>query len=259
MTQSPRILVTNDDGIDAPGLAVLKQIAETISDDVWVVAPGGNQSGAGHRFSFGRELTAQKRDDRSYAIDTASPADCVVYGCTHLLVDRKPDIVLSGVNNGQNLGDIVHCSGTAAGAREGAMQGALGIALSQAVDYAHTREVHWDVAGRFGAAIVRQLHAEFRPGSDIYYNVNFPLGRPEDVSGIRLVPHQRFAHSPFGYYASDNPDHFFIAIPKTPLPLDREADFEVLHRDRAITVTPLTLVQTDEAERQRLSGKLALD
>jgi 5'-nucleotidase len=184
---SLRILLTNDDGVDAPGLAILRAIAAELSGDVWIVAPDGNQSGAGHRFTFGRELKAEKREERIFAIDGASPADCVVFGCTHLLKDRQPDLVLSGVNNGQNLGDIIHCSGTAAGAREGALQGALGIALSQAVDYAQNHDVVWENAARYGAMVVRQLLGNV-DSHDAFYNVNFPLGAPEAVSGIRVVP-----------------------------------------------------------------------
>ncbi|KKB13681.1 hypothetical protein VE25_00735 [Devosia geojensis] len=252
-----RILLTNDDGVDAPGIEVLRRIALELSDDVWVVAPEGNQSGAGHRFTFGRELEAKERGERVYAIDGASPADCVVYGVTHLLRDRQPDVVLSGVNNGQNLGDIIHCSGTAAGAREGALQGAIGIALSQAVDYIHGHDVVWDNAARYGAQVVRQILAGAE-GRDTFYNVNFPLGEPDAVSGIRVVTPQRFARSPFSYYASQNAGKFFVAIPETPLPLDRQADFEVLTRDRAITVTPISLVQADKAAMARLDGKLRL-
>src|SRR5690606_22522348 len=114
-----------------------------------------------------------------------------------------PDIVLSGVNNGQNLGDIIHCSGTAAGAREGALQGALGIALSQAIDHDNGLEVVWDNAARFGAMVVRQLY-ESVDAADAFYNVNFPISHPDAVSGIRIVPPQRFSRSPLRYYASQN-------------------------------------------------------
>jgi 5'-nucleotidase len=258
VNQPLRILLTNDDGVDAPGLAVLQQIAHALSDDVWTVAPAGNQSGAGHRLSFAREMEAEQRADRIYAIAGGSPADCVTFGMTYLLGSQKADVVLSGVNNGQNLGDIIHCSGTAAGAREGAMQGAIGIALSQAVDYAAGHGVLWHNAEAFGASVIRQL-IDSAPGRHTYFNVNFPLGEPEAVSDVRVVRHQRFAHSPFAHYPSDNPGKFFIAIPKTPLPLDPECDFEVLHKDRAITVTPLMLEQTDAAVLARMDGSLRLD
>lgn len=252
-----RILITNDDGIDAPGIAVLEEIARALSDDVWVVAPDGNQSGAAHRFTFGRELALTELGPRRFAVPHGSPADCVVVGMTHLCRDRVPDLVLSGVNNGQNLGDIINCSGTAAGAREGTLQGALGIALSQAVDYDSGLPVAWDTARRYGAEVVRSILGEAR-GRECFYNVNFPHCPPEQVTGIRVVAAQRFSRSPMRYYASDNPGHFFIAIPETPTPLDSDRDFHLLHRENAITVTPLLLQQSDEATAIRLDGRLRL-
>ncbi|RUT32688.1 5'/3'-nucleotidase SurE [Arsenicitalea aurantiaca] len=257
MTDSLRILITNDDGVDAPGMEVMRRIAAELSDDVWVVAPSGNQSGAGHRFTFGRELSLEKREDRVYAVTGGSPADCVVAGMTHVLGERPADLVLSGVNHGQNLGDIINCSGTAAGAREGALQGAIGIALSQAIDYERRGEVVWDNALNWGSRVVRELLREL-DGPGAYYNVNFPFCAPDAVSGIRVVPHQRFSRSPLRYYPSDNDGYFFIAIPETPRPLDKAQDFHLLHHDDAITVTPLLLQQTNEALAARMDGRLRL-
>ncbi|GGF21436.1 5'-nucleotidase SurE [Youhaiella tibetensis] len=252
---SLRILITNDDGVDAPGLQVLLGIARQLSDDVWVVAPDGNQSGAGHRFSFGRELSLDKRSERTFAVKGGSPADCVVAGMTFVLGDKPADLVLSGVNNGQNLGDIVHCSGTVAGAREGTMQGAVGIALSQAVDYAAGLDVEWTNAQTYGAELVRSLMG-LEHGKDVYYNVNFPSCPAADVTGVRVVPHQRFSRSPMRYYPSDNAGKFFVAIPETPRPLDEGSDFHLLTHGDSITVTPLSLLQTDADVAGRLDGQL---
>ncbi|RDE09299.1 5'/3'-nucleotidase SurE [Pelagibacterium lacus] len=258
MKAKPRILLTNDDGVDAPGLAVLVEIARQLSDDVWVVAPAANQSGTGHRFTLGYEIALEERGERVFALD-GTPADCVVAGVTHVLKDRKPDIVLSGVNRGQNLGDIMHCSGTAAGAREGALHGAVGIALSQAMDYDHGRdEIDWACASRYGADVVAAIVDAFS-GEDTYFNVNFPIADPADVTGIRVVPHQRFAHSPFELYPSDNAGKHFVTILQTPKPLDESADFHILHEDNAITVTPLLLQQTDMDFVRRLGGRLPFE
>lgn len=258
MSSAPlRILITNDDGVDAPGIAVMQAIAAELTADVWTVAPDGNQSGASHRFTFGRELELVERAPRIFAIPGGSPADCVVAGCTFLLKDRLPDLVLSGVNNGQNLGDIVNCSGTAAGAREGTLQGALGIAMSQGVDYERSRDIDWSNARRYGAEVVRGILREAE-GRGSYYNVNFPFCAPADVAGIRVVPHQRFSRSAMRYYASDNPGKFFIAIPETPKPLDPANDFHLLMHEKTITVTPLSLQQSDFATTARLDGKLLL-
>jgi len=253
-----RILITNDDGVDAPGIALMREIAAEISDDVWVVAPDGNQSGAAHRFSFGHELTLDRREERVFAVAGGSPADCVVAGMTNLLVDHPADLVLSGVNAGQNLGDVINCSGTAAGAREGAMQGAIAIAMSQALDYERGRDVVWDNARRYGAATVRTILAAAGQGRDTYYNVNFPFCAPDDVRGIQAVSHQRFSRSPFRSYPSDNEGKFFVAIPETPLPLSPDADFAKLSRGGVITVTPLSLQQTDMAALAQLQDRLTL-
>jgi 5'-nucleotidase len=254
---APRILITNDDGVDAPGIAVMRGIAAALSDDVWVVAPDGNQSGAGHRFTFGRELSFSQREERVFAVVGGSPADCVAVGATHVLGERGPDLVLSGVNNGQNLGDIFHCSGTAAGAREGVLQGAVGIAMSQAVDYSKGHNIAWDNARRFGPALARAILAEAN-GADVFFNVNFPFCPVEAVSGVRVVPHQRFARSPMRYFPSDNAGKFFIAIPETPLPLDPNCDFHALTHGNAITVTPLSLRQTDSDVVAALGERLLL-
>lgn len=254
----PRILIVNDDGVDAPGIAVLRDIAAAISDDVWVVAPADNQSGAAHRFTFGRELELDQRDDRTFAVIGGSPADCVVTGMTYICEDHRPELVLSGVNNGQNLGDIINCSGTVAGAREGTLQGALGIALSQAVNYENRSAMDWTNARRFGAAVVAGLWREAR-GHETYYNVNFPFCPPEQVRGVEVVAAQRFARSPIAHYPSDNPGKFFMAVPKTPHPLDPAMDFHILHHTDAITITPLMLQQSDMATVERLRGRVGLE
>lgn len=254
----PRILIVNDDGVDAPGIGVMREIAAALSDDVWVVAPAGNQSGSGHRFTFGREMSLDQRERRVFAIEHASPADCVVIGMTHVLDERPAEIVLSGVNNGQNLGDIMHCSGTAAGAREGALQGAVGIALSQGVDYERQLPVKWDNARRFGASVVRQIVAA-AGGADTWFNVNFPYCDTEAVGELRVVPHQRFSRSPFRHYASHNAGKFFVALPSVPGPLDADADFHLLNHANAITVTPVALQITDHDFVARVGGRLGLE
>ncbi|HHG90323.1 MAG TPA: 5'/3'-nucleotidase SurE [Devosia sp.] len=256
MKPNPRILISNDDGIDAPGLELLSELAAQLSQDVWVVAPGGNQSGSGHRFTLGTEMSLTRHGERRFSVD-GTPADCVVIGCTHVLRDHPPDIVLSGINHGQNMGDIIHCSGTAAAAREGALQGALGIALSQAIDYENQLDVSWECATVHGANLLKNLIAN-AGGRDTYYNINFPVCAAKAVSGVEVVPHQRFERSAFKHYPSKNADRFFISIPDTPTPMDPGHDFHVLSTKNAITITPLTLVQSDLGDIQRLQGKIAL-
>ena len=255
MTALPRILITNDDGVDAPGIEIMRAIAGELTDDVWIVAPSDNQSGAGHRFTLGKELEIDQREAQVFAVP-GTPADCVVTGCTHILKDKVPDIVLSGVNQGQNLGDLIHCSGTIAGAREGAMQGALGIAMSQAINFDREHEVDWACAAARGAEIVRKIQA-VHSGNGTIYNVNFPRVSDATSPDVRVVPHQRFSISPFKYYESRNAGKFFVSIPETPQPLHPERDFHVLHQDKAITITPLLLQQTDAEMSEVLARHLS--
>ena len=102
-----RILITNDDGIDAPGLAALRDIAVTLSDDVWIVAPEANHSGAGHSLSLRDPIRMRKIHDRCFAVQ-GTPTDCVIMAVRRVMYDHRPDLILSGVNMGQNLAEDVH-------------------------------------------------------------------------------------------------------------------------------------------------------
>ena len=124
-----RILITNDDGIEAPGLDVLQAIASELSDDVWVVAPETDQSGAAHSLTLHEPLRLRKLGERTYAVK-GTPTDCVIMGVRHILHDQTPDLVLSGINSGHNIADDVTYSGTIAGAIEGTLLGIPSVALS---------------------------------------------------------------------------------------------------------------------------------
>ncbi|MCA3630206.1 MAG: 5'/3'-nucleotidase SurE, partial [Methylobacterium sp.] len=128
-----RILVTNDDGIHAPGLAVLERIAREISDDVIVVAPETDQSGVSHSLSLNDPLRLREISPKHFAVK-GTPTDCVIMGLRHVLKGKRPDLVLSGVNRGQNVAEDVTYSGTIAAAMEGTLLGVPSIALSQAVN-----------------------------------------------------------------------------------------------------------------------------
>ena len=129
-----RILITNDDGIEAPGLDVLRTIASELSEDVWIVAPETDQSGAAHSLTLHEPLRLRRISERIHAVK-GTPTDCVVMCVRHILQDQKPDLVLSGVNGGQNIADDVTYSGTVAGAIEGTLLGIPSIALSLAANY----------------------------------------------------------------------------------------------------------------------------
>ncbi|MCL4768412.1 MAG: 5'/3'-nucleotidase SurE [Hyphomicrobiaceae bacterium] len=185
-----RILLTNDDGITAPGLEALQTIARELSDDVWTVAPEFDQSGASHSLTLREPIRMRRLDERTYAV-RGTPADCVIMGIRYLLKDDLPALVLSGVNRGSNMADDVTYSGTIAGAFEGTLLGVRSIAMSLACDPRST--IHWDTALAHGPEIVRRLlAAEWRAG--VLMNVNFPDCAPEEVAGITVTEQGRRDH-----------------------------------------------------------------
>src|SRR5215203_2254736 len=151
-----RILVTNDDGVHAPGLKVLEKIARALSDDVWVVAPETDQSGVSHSLSLNDPPRLREISPRHFAVK-GTPTDCVIMGIRHLMHESRPDLVLSGVNRGQNVAEDVSYSGTVAGAIEGTILGVPSIALSQAYGPVGRRELKWHCAEQHGPAIVRKI------------------------------------------------------------------------------------------------------
>ncbi len=179
-----RILVTNDDGIHAPGLKSLETIARALSPDVWVVAPEGEQSGASHSLTLADPLRLRELGERRFAV-RGTPTDCVVMAVKRVL-DRPPDLVLSGVNRGQNLADDVTYSGTIAAAMEGVALGIPSMALSQTYGISGGREVRFETAEWHGAGLVRDLFAA-RLGPGVLININFPDCAPDEVAGTEIT------------------------------------------------------------------------
>jgi len=180
-----RILVTNDDGIHAEGLAALERIASTLSDDVWVCAPEVEQSGASRALTLSAPLRVRQLSEKRFAVG-GTPTDCVLLAIQDLVEGSKPDLVLSGVNRGQNLGEDVTVSGTVAGAMQGMALGVPGIALSQAMERFHDDETAlFHTAEAYAPGIIRKLLQAGWP-NDVIINVNFPDLEPEDVREIEV-------------------------------------------------------------------------
>ncbi|WAH60862.1 5'/3'-nucleotidase SurE [Pseudomonas silvicola] len=178
-----RILLTNDDGIDAPGLAVLEHIAAQLAREVWVVAPLQDQSGTSHSLSLHAPLRLSEQGERRFAV-TGTPGDCVAMGLAHLLKDNPPDLILSGVNRGANLGIETAYSGTVGAAMTGMLFGVRSLALSQA--FSDRDAVPWAVAREHGARVVAQLLDMGWP-QDVCLNINFPSTTPDAVRGLKLT------------------------------------------------------------------------
>src|SRR5215469_8754233 len=178
-----RILITNDDGVETPGLAVLEHIASQLAREVWVVAPEHDQSGVSHAVSLHHPIRVSERGMRRYAI-TGTPGDCAVMGICHLMADAPPQLLLSGINRGGNLGLETVFSGTVGGAMTGMLLGIPSIALSQV--WTDRERVRWDTAATLGAGVVRQLLA-VGWGAVTCLNVNFPDLPPAEVGPLTLV------------------------------------------------------------------------
>ena len=166
-----RILITNDDGIFAPGLEVLYHIASELSDDVWVVAPETNQSGVSHAITLHQPIRMREISEKRFAVQ-GTPTDCVLMAVQEVMRGQKPDLILSGVNHGQNIADDVTYSGTIAGAMEGAILGIPSIALSQSFNFRMGGEFKWDTPRAIGADLVRQVLKCGWP-ENVLVNINF--------------------------------------------------------------------------------------
>lgn len=176
----PRILITNDDGIDAPGLELLTEIAADIADEVWVIAPERDRSGVSMKISLHEPLRIQPRGARRFAV-AGTPADCVALACHHFLKPQLPQLLLSGINTGVNCGDDVNLSGTVGAALTGLMFGIPSIAISQSC--LSRKDIRWDTARAHIPALLQTiLQQGWR--KDTCLSVNLPDADPDRVSEV---------------------------------------------------------------------------
>jgi 5'-nucleotidase len=179
-----RILLTNDDGIHAEGLAALERIAAQLSDDVWVCAPEYEQSGASRALTLAEPIRVRQVGPRKFAT-TGTPTDCVMLGVRELIEGPPPDLVLSGVNRGANLAEDVSMSGTVAGAIEAMAMGVRGIALSQMGAY-DPLDSYFEPAETFAPGIVRRL-VEVGWPAEVVLNLNFPALPVERITEVEVT------------------------------------------------------------------------
>ena len=242
-----RILVTNDDGINAPGLDVCAEIARALSDDVWVVAPEFDQSGVSHSLSLNDPLRMRAVDERRFAIK-GTPTDCIIMGVRHIMDGKAPDLILSGVNRGQNAAEDVTYSGTIAGALESTILGIPAFALSQAYSAANRQNPFWDTALTHGPGIIRKVLDRGIP-RDVLVNVNFPDCAHDQVKGVAVTTQgkrdQEWLRIDARQDGRGNP-YYWIAFSRGPRPPSRNGtDLQALS-DHWISVTPLRIDMTDE-------------
>ena len=242
-----RILITNDDGIHAPGLEILERIAAQLSDDVWVVAPESDQSGVAHSLSLNDPLRLREIAPQRFAV-RGTPTDCVIMAVRNILIEKLPDLILSGVNRGQNVAEDVTYSGTIAGAIEGTILGIPSIALSQAYGLVSDRfQLHWETAEAHAPGVLRKLLAQGVPKGSLY-NVNFPDCPPHEVAGtVATCQGVRAANLIRIDARKDGRDmpYYWIAFERGAYTPGPGTDLEALAQKK-ISVTPLRLDLTDE-------------
>lgn len=248
-----RILLTNDDGVHAPGLRVLEKIARTLSDDIWIVAPSEEQSGAGHSLTLTRPVRVRKHGERHYSV-TGTPTDAVMMAVGHLMKDCPPDLVLSGVNRGANIAEDVTYSGTVSAAMEGSLAGFRSIALSQF----YAREgmgdnVPFACAEAWGEKVLRPLlDLPVEPRTLI--NVNFPAIDPAEVRGIKAVRQGFHDYGRSTIIEGTDPRgyrYYWFGLDSSVHTPDHGTDLEAI-AEKYITVTPLHLDLTHYDSLDRL-------
>jgi 5'/3'-nucleotidase SurE len=249
-----RILVTNDDGIHAPGLKASERIARALSTDVWVVAPETEQSGASHSLTLHEPLRMRQLSRRRYAV-RGTPTDCVIVAIDRILKGRRPDLVLSGVNRGGNLGEDVTYSGTVAAAMEGTLLGIPSIAMSQVFLGGHP--VKWSTAEHYGPDLIRRLLAAGWPDG-VFVNVNFPDAPVGSVAGTTVCSQGR--RDVGDIYIDERVDtrsvpYYWIGFRRHAGEADPDTDLAVVARG-GIAVTPLHIDLTHERTRKALDQAL---
>ena len=251
-----RILLTNDDGIDAPGLLVGERIAAALAREVWIVAPEHDQSGVSHAVSLHHPVRLSQRGPRRWAV-TGTPGDCVVMALSYLMKGSLPQLLLSGVNRGANLGIETVFSGTVGGAMTGMMLGIPSIALSQAwTDYAN---IPWDTAATLGPAMIRRL-LDIGWSAATCLSINFP-DLPANEAGPLTLARQG-AGSVQGMEVEARTDprgftYFWVSFRRGERDQGPESDIEALNAGRVV-VTPLRYDRTDEAAYAALARSLPL-
>ncbi len=249
-----RVLLVNDDGIEAQGLKLLEEIVRGFTDDVWVVAPDEEKSGFSHSISMTIPIRVRKIDDRHFAIK-GTPTDCALLAIYELMGDKKPTVLLSGINRGANLAEDITYSGTAAAAMEGALLGVRSIALSQVFTIGKT--VYWETAKQYARPVLEKLLAcDWEPGS--FVSVNFPDATPDKVSGLRVTtqgrrlpgsfkPVRRVDERDFPYY--------WIKLAYQTAELEPGTDLHAI-AENAVSITPMQMDLTANSFKHYLDRTL---
>ena len=249
MEKVQRVLLVNDDGIDAPGFDVLKNISKKISNEVWIFAPKADNSGAGRSLTLRKDINVVKRSDRTYEVN-GTPTDCIILALNHFMRNAMPDLVLSGVNAGRNAADDVTYSGTVGAAWEASVLGVPGIALSQM--YNKELGMNFSAAECYGEKIINLL-INLGLSSDTVINVNFPPFNANEVKGYKFVELDSHKLKDDIHYETKK-GNYRIGPMITKDHLKKNSDLYVLKKG-FISITPLLLNITNIEILKKLKAK----
>lgn len=259
-----RILLTNDDGINAPGLKVAEEIAHKVAGkdgEVITVAPAIDQSGVGHSISYLRPSLIYKYSQNRYSVE-GSPADCVLAGIYHVMKGCSPNLIISGVNKGHNLSEDILYSGTVGAAMEGALQGIKSIAISQCYSKKSLLfDDYFESARNLAPALCEQLlhkAAWDQKPYQTFYNINFPPVKTSKIKGTMVCKQDKRAKGSFSMESIQSPNgRTFLMVNHKPNTQNQtthkkyKSDTESIN-DNYVTVTPLKADLTSYAELTKL-------
>jgi 5'-nucleotidase len=247
-----RVLVSNDDGINAPGLKLLVSVLAPLVREVWVVAPETEQSATSHSLTLRRPLRIRYISEHRYAID-GTPTDCVLMGINEIMKDTLPDLVISGINRGGNLGEDVTYSGTVAAAMEGTLLGFPSIAFSQVTTDGHP--VKWATAEKWAGKVLKKLTAELWPAG-VLVNVNFPDVTAAKVAGIEITRQGRRKIGSDLVRGTDprGEPYYWIGSQRREKHYRKGNDLEAINR-ASISVTPLTMDLTHGPTLKKMKAR----
>lgn len=237
-----RILLTNDDGVNAPGIKILETLARKFSDDIWIVAPSEENSGAGHSLTLNKPVRIREHGAKHFSV-TGTPTDAVMLAVGTIMADCKPDVILSGVNRGANLGDDVTYSGTVSAAMEGTLAGIRSIALSQVYSKEGMGDgVPFAAAQYWGERVLAPImNMDFAPRTLV--NINFPARDPKDVNGVRIVRQGFHDYARASIVKGTDPrgyDYYWFGLHGIEHTPEQDTDLESMN-DGFISVTPMQL------------------
>lgn len=249
-----RVLLTNDDGLDAPGIVLLESVAKQLAEEVWIVAPATDRSGVSNSISLREPVRVTQQGPQKFAVH-GTPADCVAVALRHIMAGSPPDLILSGINLGSNIGFETVLSGTVGAGISGTLLAIPSIALSQVKE--QDAKIDWSVAERYALETISQL-LDLQLQKECCLNVNFPDVAVDRVKGLKVT--SQGMGKVTGLKVTPVPDpygdeYFWIRVEHGELPKMPGSELEAV-QEGYISVTPLSFERTSQEGKAQLLEQL---